>query len=169
MGRKVSYDIQIDQAYSSSTQSHPVLISFFFLVVFGILGAGVWFLGFSEFGFAWEGNTAKKLTETPAQVVTSYPFIGISLEQVAFTLEQNERVQLRAHLNVPEESKGIDTKKLDIYWHSENPQVVDVDQRGRVRALQPGTARVSVSIADPDIDSNAAYCFITVRDNMVKK
>lgn len=53
----------------------------------------------------------------------------------------------------------------DVWWISDAPEIVSVDDTGKITALADGTANISVFSADGE---HSATCKVTVSDNVVK-
>ena len=76
------------------------------------------------------------------------PVTGVSLDKTSLTMNIGGTAQLRATV-LP-----VDAKNKAVVWESSKPSVVSVDDTGRVRAHDPGTAIIIVQTEDGGFRAN---------------
>ena len=79
--------------------------------------------------------------------------MGITLDKTKLSLEEAKTEKLTATV-LPENATN---KKIT--WHSDKPEVAEVDQNGKVTAKKTGTAKITVTTED---GSKTAECTVTV-------
>lgn len=87
------------------------------------------------------------------------PIESMSIGENSFALKAGESETMKLSV-YPENA----TEK-DVFWMSDNPSAVTVDQTGRVSAISDGSATVTVFSADGE---HSASCTVDIRDNVVK-
>ena len=97
--------------------------------------------------------TAKTDVKVLFKASATVTVTGVTLNTNALTLEEGKTGQLTATVN-PENA----TNKT-ITWHSDKPEVAEVDQNGKVTAKKTGTAKITVTTED---GSKTAECTVTV-------
>ena len=79
--------------------------------------------------------------------------MGVTLDKTKLSLEEAKTEKLTATV-LPENATN---KKIT--WHSDKPEVAEVDQNGKVTAKKTGTAKITVTTED---GSKTAECTVTV-------
>lgn len=87
------------------------------------------------------------------------PIESMSIGEGSFALKAGESETMKLSI-YPENA----TEK-EVFWVSDNPAVVTVDQTGLVSAIADGNATVTVFSAD---GNHSSSCKIEIRDNVVK-
>lgn len=98
------------------------------------------------------GSDSKGLTLTinPASVLVT----AVTLDKASLSLYTGGTATLAATVEPSNASNS------DVTWSSDNPEVATVDQSGKVTAVAPGTAAITVTTADR---GKTATCTVTVR------
>ena len=80
--------------------------------------------------------------------------VSVSLDKTALTMKVGEEKALTATV-LPENAED-----KSVSWSSSAPDVASVDQNGKVTAIKPGTANITVKTAD---GGKTAVCAVTVQ------
>ena len=80
--------------------------------------------------------------------------VSVSLDKTALTMKVGEEKALTATV-LPENAED-----KSVSWSSSAPEVASVDQNGKVTAIKPGTANITVKTAD---GGKTAVCAVTVQ------
>lgn len=103
------------------------------------------------------GYTAScKVTVIEEEVVK---VTGVSLDKISMTLERDQTAKLVATV------KPSNSKNKKVSWSSSNLDVVEVDENGKLTAIAPGTAIITVTT---DEGGYMSTCAITVSKAKVK-
>lgn len=87
------------------------------------------------------------------------PIESMSIGDDSFALKSGESETMKLSI-YPENA----TEK-EVFWTSDNPSAVTVDQTGQVSAIADGSATITVFSADGE---HSASCKVEIRDNVVK-
>lgn len=164
-GNRRSFQIDPEPADDSSGRRdsrHTGIIVVFVFVFLVVIGAAVWLFLFSDRGMRIFDDDSHVQLAAPASREVPMSFVGLAFKDVTLRMDVGERRMIRPVLQVPPDSKNVNTHALTLKWNSENPSVVTVDQHGMLVAKGIGSARVAVNIVDDCVDSNTAYCLVQV-------
>jgi len=94
---------------------------------------------------------------TPATVTVVNPVQSVTLDKNTATVQRGGNVQLNATLHPLDDT--ADATNKNISWESDAEGVATVDSTGKVTAVAPGTAKITVTTED---GNKTASCEVTV-------
>ena len=102
------------------------------------------------------GSDSKELSIT-IDAQTNVPVTGVTLSQTELSLTEGNTAQLTATV------KPDNATNKNVTWSSSAPNVATVDSSGKVTAVAPGTATITVTTQD---GNHTATCTVTVRPDI---